>query len=106
MAESDLKIGAYSKEIEELYQALCSLYERYGKTDACRNLQAAYQSPDLNAKISIAFVGQYSAGKSTILKALTGNADIVTDSDISTSEVMCYPWNSNILLKGTRSVIL
>ena len=101
MAESDLKIGAYSKEIEVLYQALCSLYERYGKTDACRNLQAAYQSPDLNAKISIAFVGQYSAGKSTILKALTGNADIVTDSDISTSEVMCYPWNSNILLWDT-----
>ncbi|MES2362379.1 MAG: GTPase domain-containing protein [Pseudomonadota bacterium] len=43
--------------------------------------------------LSIAFVGQYDAGKSTILKALTGRDDIVIDSNVSTSVVTPYDWN-------------
>lgn len=43
--------------------------------------------------LSIAFVGQYSAGKSTIVSALTGRRDIDIDTDIATDETAKYEWN-------------
>lgn len=43
--------------------------------------------------ISIVFVGQFSAGKSSIIKALTGIKDIVIGSGIQTKETHAYDWN-------------
>lgn len=43
--------------------------------------------------ISVAFIGQYSAGKSTIISALTGNRDIKIDADIATDKTASYNWN-------------
>ena len=42
--------------------------------------------------LSIAFAGQYSAGKSTILKALTGVEDIAVGEGITTQEARTYNW--------------
>jgi GTPase SAR1 family protein len=43
--------------------------------------------------LKLAFVGQYNAGKSSILKALTGDDEIKVDSNICTDEVTAYNWN-------------
>lgn len=43
--------------------------------------------------LSVAFVGQYSAGKSTIISALTGRRDIHIDADIATDKTTRYDWN-------------
>ncbi|MGL6343070.1 MAG: GTPase [Waterburya sp.] len=43
--------------------------------------------------ISVAFIGQYSAGKSTIISALTGKRDIKIDADIATDKTTAYDWN-------------
>ena len=43
--------------------------------------------------ISVAFIGQYSAGKSTIISALTGKRDIKIDADIATDKTASYNWN-------------
>ena len=43
--------------------------------------------------IKVAFVGQYSAGKSTIISALTGQRDIHIDADIATDKTASYDWN-------------
>ena len=43
--------------------------------------------------ISLAFAGQYSAGKSTILKALTGLEDIATGAGITTNQTRQMDWN-------------
>ena len=43
--------------------------------------------------ISVAFIGQYSAGKSTIISALTGKRDIKIDADIATDKTASYSWN-------------
>lgn len=43
--------------------------------------------------LKLAFIGQYNAGKSSILKALTGNDEIKIDSNICTDEVTAYNWN-------------
>lgn len=43
-------------------------------------------------KISIVFAGEYSAGKSTILKMLTGQKDIRTGAAITTDRASVYSW--------------
>jgi GTP-binding protein EngB required for normal cell division len=45
------------------------------------------------AALTIAFVGQYNAGKSTTISALTGRRDIRIDSDVATNETSVYQWN-------------
>ena len=42
--------------------------------------------------LAVAFVGQYSAGKSTIISALTGRRDIYIDADIATDKIAFYDW--------------
>lgn len=43
--------------------------------------------------IRLVFAGQYSAGKSSILKMLTGRADIAIGADITTQKAHTYDWN-------------
>lgn len=43
--------------------------------------------------IRLVFAGQYSAGKSSILKMLTGRDDIAIGADITTQQVHTYDWN-------------
>lgn len=49
-------------------------------------------TPDQNS-ISIVLAGQYSAGKSSILKAMTGREDIAVGAGIVTKEAHQYDWN-------------
>lgn len=49
-------------------------------------------------KLTIAFVGQYSSGKSTIISALTGRTDIKIDANVATDVVSQYEWNDIIIL--------
>lgn len=62
--------------------------------DEVRIVGASSDAPPL----TIAFVGQYNAGKSTILQVLTGREDIVIDSDVCTDSVTAYDWNGVRLL--------
>jgi small GTP-binding protein len=45
------------------------------------------------AALTVAFVGQYNAGKSTTISALTGRRDIRIDSDVATDKTSTYNWN-------------
>ncbi|WP_427913929.1 GTPase [Ramlibacter sp. MMS24-I3-19] len=73
----DPKVKALSRELAEV-----------------RVVGASSDAPQL----TMAFVGQYNAGKSTILRVLTGREDIVIDSDVSTDKVTAYDWNGVLLL--------
>lgn len=73
----DPKVQALSRELDEV-----------------RIVGASSDAPPL----TIAFVGQYNAGKSTILRVLTGREDIVIDSDVCTDTVTAYDWNGVKLL--------
>jgi 50S ribosome-binding GTPase/Dynamin-like helical domain len=44
--------------------------------------------------LTVAFVGQYSAGKSTMISALTGQRNIRIGADITTDETANYDWNA------------
>ena len=50
------------------------------------------------AALTVAFVGQYNAGKSTIISALTGKQDIPIDADVCTDTVTAYDWQGIQLL--------
>lgn len=55
-------------------------------------LKEASADQDDNTPITLAFVGQYNAGKSTLIKCLTQNAKIAIDADVCTDEVTAYAW--------------
>ncbi|WP_017662388.1 GTPase [Baaleninema simplex] len=46
-----------------------------------------------NPLLKVAFIGQYSSGKSTIISALTGNRNIKIGADITTDKATPYDWN-------------
>ena len=49
-------------------------------------------------KLEIAFVGQYSSGKSTIISAISGNKDIKIGQDITTDSPEAYTWGKLLLV--------
>ena len=54
--------------------------------------------------LRLAFVGQYSSGKSTIISALTGRKDIDIDANVATDVVSEYRWN-NVVLMDTPGIL-
>lgn len=83
----------------ELRQALASsrdpkVVELVGELDDVRIVGSTADAPPL----TIAFIGQYNAGKSTVLKVLTGREDILIDSNVCTDAVTAYDWNGIRLL--------
>lgn len=48
-------------------------------------------------KINIVFVGQYSSGKSSLIKALTENENIKISASITTEKTEFYDWNDIII---------
>lgn len=63
-------------------------------SERVRNLAERIPSTILSSDntIVLVFAGQYSAGKSTILKVLTGRDDIATGAGITTEENNAYDW--------------
>ena len=61
------------------------------------------ETSDENKSVNLVFAGQYSAGKSTTLKVLTGRNDIATGGGITTEQAQSYDWNG-IKLTDTPGV--
>ena len=78
------------KRSEELLKATRKIFEEYKdlslKTDA---LPETMQPSD--GKIKLVFIGQYSAGKSSIIKMLSG-IDTVIGANVATQEAHNYSW--------------
>ena len=80
-----LKLAELSGRSNEIKQKAEELLEKAGKPLAL--------SDNADRVIRLVFAGQYSAGKSTILKMLTGNDDIATGAGITTQQANKYEWN-------------
>ena len=79
-------------QIAELSRAKEALQEKASRalTDAGISQD---QSGEKSDKVKIVFAGQYSAGKSSIIKMLTGDDTIATGAKITTQETHTYEWN-------------
>ena len=76
----------------DLDQLLANIEDE--KATALReDLNSSIDEYKQQGSLNIAFVGQYSAGKSTIISALTGQRDIKIDTDIATDQTTAYNWN-------------
>ena len=79
-----LQITEYTKRITDLKESV-------GKALKEANVDAQIRYNN-SSVIRLVFAGQYSAGKSSILKMLTGREDIVIDADITTQQAHTYNW--------------
>ena len=89
MNQEKVSISDWTQKSELLLQKVKDVLDQVGYKE--------YSLPtsvfDIEKPISIVYVGQYSAGKSTIIKALTGIKDIETGEGIKTLETHSYDWN-------------
>ncbi len=86
--------------IGEQFQTTCNKFDNLLSKNQDEKLLAIKQQFHQNLEtykkdgvLSVAFIGQYSAGKSTIISALTDNRDIKIDADIATDKTTSYDWN-------------
>lgn len=79
-----IQIEEYAKRLNQLKQDMYKVFSV---------MEYPYKEPEDNEKIHLVFVGQYSAGKSSILSMLTGRKDIKIGEGITTQQVTKYDWN-------------
>lgn len=72
--------------------------------DLMSKLDAELESATERKNLSIAFVGQYNAGKSTIISAMTGKKDIKIEANVATDKVSKYNWH-DIDLMDTPGIL-
>ena len=86
----------------EIIRGIKSLLESSDTPDV-NSLARDLSTENREGPIKIAFAGEYSSGKSTIIKALTGDPDIETGETITTGEANDYDWNG-ILITDTPGI--
>ena len=84
----EFQLSNFTKEGAELLREVTDEFQRLG-VDSSR-LPKTF--PDDSGKIKLVFVGQYSAGKSSIIKMLTGE-DVAIGAKITTQSSTPYEWN-------------
>ena len=84
----EFQLSKFTKEGAQLLREVTDEFNRLG-IDAS-NLPKIF--PDDSGKIKLVFVGQYSAGKSSIIKMLTGE-DVAIGAAITTQDSTPYEWN-------------
>lgn len=89
MKQEIVSISDWTQKSELLLQKVKNVLDQVGYKESSLPTSVF----DVEKPISIVFVGQYSAGKSTIIKALTGIKDIETGEGIKTLETHSYDWN-------------
>jgi len=79
-------------QIAELSRSKEALMEKASRALAEAGAEQSIEAADSD-KVKIVFAGQYSAGKSSIIKMLTGDDTIATGAKITTQDTHTYEWN-------------
>ena len=89
---------ALQEKLSSLKEKTHELLIKTENKELASRLDAELSSESDRKKLKIAFVGQYNAGKSTIISALTGNKHIKIHTNIATDEVAEDKWHDIILM--------
>ena len=98
---TNLKIAELSNKLQTLINKTYELLEKTNNIELQKKLKAELEALKNRTDLTVAFVGQYSSGKSTII---TGNKDIKIDANVATDKVSEYRWN-NIVLLDTPGIL-
>ena len=101
---SSLKIAELSNKLQSLINKTYEILEKSNNIELEKRLKEELQALRNRTDLTVAFVGQYSSGKSTIISAITGNKDIQIDANVATDKVSEYRWN-NIVLLDTPGIL-
>ena len=82
----------FDRAVED-FQSLLKSSNRSEVDEYLQKLDAERKAIRTNPVLKLAFIGQYSAGKSTIISALTGDRKIATGAGITTDTATTYAWN-------------
>jgi len=96
-----VKYVKYAKEIEKIRDDFNEIVGGISNKK-CNALLNEYMNDIVENSgkdsFEIAFIGQYSAGKSTMITALTENMDIKIGQNVTTDKVTEYKWNNVVLI--------
>jgi len=101
-----LLYNKYDVQISRLVEQFVELSKTIKKENVeliVKELQKDFFDFKDKVELKLAFIGQYSAGKSSIISALTSNKEIKIGQGITTDIVKLYDWN-NILLADTPGI--
>jgi len=103
---SKLQFKEKAQKVDGLCQEIIKILESY-QDDKIKALlvdfQKFFKDYQLQTKLTIAFIGQYNAGKSTLIKALTGDPTVKISADVCTDFITEYPWH-DVLLVDTPGI--
>ena len=88
LAESNKKMLCILEKIDQLIKKLPTQV-----TKEMKGIKLSNYNDSSSKKISIVFVGQYSSGKSSIIKMLTNDQNIKIGAEITTDIATIYEWN-------------
>lgn len=91
--DNDFRMGILTERLENLREMTERLLRSTDNGRLADELAERLGGLASRGYLRIAFVGQYNAGKSTVISALTGNRAIRIDSDVATDRVTEYEWN-------------
>ena len=99
-----INYAKYQQRLDQLILKTKKLLAQTDNGELAKKMDAELREVNERKELRLAFVGQYSSGKSTIISALTGNKDIVIDANIATDKTTEYRWN-NIVLMDTPGIL-
>lgn len=101
---TEFNYAKYQEALLSLIEKTKNLLADTDNQDLVSKLDAELELATDRKELSLAFVGQYSSGKSTIISAMTGDKQIKIDANVATDVVSKYEWN-NILLMDTPGIL-
>ena len=101
---AQINYAAYKEILEALKKKTRDLLANTKNQDLMSKLDAELESATERKNLGIAFVGQYNAGKSTIISAMTGKKDIKIEANVATDKVSKYNWH-DIDLMDTPGIL-
>ena len=103
MAKS-INYAVCQQKLQSLKEKTERLLQETSNEELANQMNSELEEINERKDLRLAFVGQYSSGKSTIISALTGRKDIVIDANVATDVVSEYRWN-NVVLMDTPGIL-
>ncbi len=96
--DKQINYAKYQMRLMALEDKTRKLLQETGNDSLAQKMVNEIADADERKDLRLAFVGQYNAGKSTIIAALTGRKDIKIDSNVATGKVSEYKWHDIVLM--------